>query len=81
MQGIKVTYFIVPLIIWFLAVLGYTVAYGTILTSTSMPNIIPAFTSEYLGGVIPAIGFMASAWKTFDGRIKISRIFLYLFWL
>lgn len=63
----QVVYWTIPCVLWMTAVLGYTVAYGTFITSVSMPNIIPAFYGRYLGGVVPAIGFMLSAIPTVRG--------------
>ena len=70
----QVVYVIIPAVLWLAVVLGYTVAYGTILTTTSMPTILPAFTSKYLAGAVPAIGFLATAWTTIRGRKEIGRV-------
>jgi len=59
--------------IWLAGVLGYTVAEGTPLSSTSMPNVIPAFTSRYFGGLIPAVGFMIAALPATLGNGKTGR--------
>lgn len=67
-------YWAIPFLIWVTTVMGYTVAYGTVATSTSMPSILPALTSVYLGGVIPAIGFIATAYPTIKGSGRTSAV-------
>lgn len=67
-------YLLFPLSLWGVIVLGYTAAYGTVLTSVSMPSIWTAFYSEYLGGIVPSIGFLATTWPTVRGRGSLSSL-------
>lgn len=72
----QIVYWTIPVILWLASVMGYSVAYGTILTSPSLLNLIPAYASIYLAGVVPAIGFLSTAWPTMKGRTHIGQTFM-----
>lgn len=72
----QIIYWTIPVILWLASVLGYSVAYGTFLTSPSVSILIPAYASVYLAGAVPAIGFLGTAWPTMRGRTQIGRSFM-----